>query len=464
MKKLSKVLVLLLSAIMVLAMSVSVFAAPSTDGSIAVTTNFKGQSYSLYQIFDAETVPGRTSDQNDGISYKLMPEKTDLKATVGGTVVDGAQWFTIDSKGNISVNNPGPELNSDAFRAWVEAYGKQTGDTKTAASDNDPNIKWTGLTEGYYYITTTTGSLVTVDSIKPNAEVEDKNTIPTVDKKITGASNFSDEGKKAFAQLGTDVEYTATVTIGKGSKNVKFHDAMDTGLDFKTGSIVVTGIASGDYEILSTPETGDTFTIKFKDGLAERTVITIKYKATVNAEALTKLENHAKVTYGDNNTSTEESKTEVYNAEIGVIKYDGNKSANKFLGDAGFILKNSAGKYYHLSGTTVSWVDDEANADVHTSASADGKVPAFTGLAAGEYTLVEKTVPSGYNKAADTPVTIAERDYTTGNLSKIEEIENHTGTELPSTGGIGTVIFYVLGSALLIGCGIVLISRKRMQK
>ena len=466
MKKMKKIFALLIAMVMVLGMSTSVFAAPATDCTITVSKNFKDQTYHLYQIFTAETVADRTDSQTDGISYKLMSGKTDLKATVDGSEVDGAQWFDIDSAGNVSVKGT-PNLDSEAFRKWVEAYGSQIGTGITAASNDDANVKWTDLTEGYYYITTTTGSLVTVDSIKPNATVQDKNTIPSVDKKITGASSMDEDGKKALAQIGTDVTYTATVTIGKGSKNVVFHDKMDTGLTFKgNNEVTVTADKTIDdtwYTIKETPDSGDTLTITFKDGLEEGTVITIVYKATINANAITKLENTAKVTYGDNNTSTTESKTETYNAEIGVIKYDGAKANNKFLAGAGFKLKNSEGKYYKLTGTVVSWVDNEADGDEHVSVAADGKVPAFTGLANGTYTLVETTVPAGYNKAADTNITIAEHNYTAANLSQTAEIENNTGTELPSTGGIGTTIFYIIGAILVIGAGVVLVTRRRMN-
>ena len=466
MKKMKKIFALLIAMVMVLGMSTSVFAAPATDCTITVSKNFKDQTYHLYQIFTAETVADRTDSQTDGISYKLMSGKTDLKATVDGSEVDGAQWFDIDSAGNVSVKGT-PNLDSEAFRKWVEAYGSQIGTGITATSNDDANVKWTGLTEGYYYITTTTGSLVTVDSIKPNATVQDKNTIPSVDKKITGASSMDQDGKKALAQIGTDVTYTATVTIGKGSKNVVFHDKMDTGLTFKgNNEVTVTADKTIDgtwYTIKETPDSGDTLTITFKDGLEEGTVITIVYKATINANAITKLENTAKVTYGDNNTSTTESKTETYNAEIGVIKYDGAKANNKFLAGAGFKLKNSEGKYYKLTGTVVSWVNNEADGDEHFSVAADGKVPAFTGLANGTYTLVETTVPAGYNKAADTNITIAEHNYTAANLSQTAEIENNTGTELPSTGGIGTTIFYIIGAILVIGAGVVLVTRRRMN-
>jgi LPXTG-motif cell wall-anchored protein len=96
------------------------------------------------------------------------------------------------------------------------------------------------------------------------------------------------------------------------------------------------------------------------------------------------------------------------------------------------------------------------------------------GLDAGTYYLIETDAPTGYNKLnAPITVTIAEDGsvtFTAGNESDTATgnditvtVVNQTGAELPSTGGIGTTIFYILGSALVIGCGIVLISRKRMN-
>ena len=174
------------------------------------------------------------------------------------------------------------------------------------------------------------------------------------------------------------------------------------------------------------------------------------------------MENDAYLTYGENHHTTHK-KTETYNAEISVIKYDGAKADNKFLGDAGFKLKNAEGKYYKLTGTVVSWVDTEAEGDEHKSSATDGKVPAFIGLPNGTYTLVETTVPAGYNKAADVSLTIASGDYSLDNLQQVAEIENNKGAELPSTGGIGTTIFYILGGLLVVGAAVILVARRKAQ-
>jgi len=87
----------------------------------------------------------------------------------------------------------------------------------------------------------------------------------------------------------------------------------------------------------------------------------------------------------------------------------------------------------------------------------------FKGLADGTYTLEESTVPSGYNKAADQTITIAKDDYTAANLEQTAEVINLSGSELPSTGGIGTTMFYVIGAILVIGAGVVLVTRRRMS-
>ena len=94
----------------------------------------------------------------------------------------------------------------------------------------------------------------------------------------------------------------------------------------------------------------------------------------------------------------------------------------------------------------------------------DGKLlTKFEGLANGTYTLVESTVPDGYNKLADTTVTIADSDVTLTNLSQAITVVNKAGSELPSTGGIGTTIFYVIGAILVLGAGVLLVTRRRMN-
>ena len=106
----------------------------------------------------------------------------------------------------------------------------------------------------------------------------------------------------------------------------------------------------------------------------------------------------------------------------------------------------------------------------------------WSGLDDGDYKLVETTTPSGYNTIPDIEFTItATHDVSSDNPTLISlsggdkftgvistgvvsaNIENQSGAQLPSTGGIGTTIFYVLGSILVLGAAVLLVTKKRMS-
>jgi len=462
MKKMKKIFALLIAMVMVLGMSTAVFAAGTgsititpPDGTESGTTN----TYKIYKVFDAD-------GDGDAISYKLVDGKTTAPA-----------GFSVDAGGNVTYTGTATagedgkvELTADDIAA-IAAYVKDDTPVATVTSTGTAEAVASGLANGYYYITTSTGTVVTVDSTNPNAEVEDKNVVPPVTKVIDGVStgSFDAAGKNAIAQVGTKVSYTATVTVEKGQHNYVFHDTMGTGLTYNNDA-AVTGIDAKDYTIKETPNEGDTITIAFEDGIAEGTVITIKYSATVNSDALTVdyANNTASVSYGDGNgSSSVPVDPKVYTAGISAVKYDGNNTEatddDKALAGAGFKLKNSEDKYYKLDNGVVTWVEKDA-ADEHISDSV-GKVAEFTGLGSGTYTLEETTVPSGYNQSADVSFTIdtAKADPTEADLHKTADVFNNKGSVLPSTGGIGTTIFYIIGAILVIGAGVVLVTRRRMN-
>jgi len=436
-------------------------------------------TYTVYKVFNA------TANES-AISYKSL----DGTAPTGFVVDDASNVYlgtTTDTAtgaaGEITIKVGGAtkyivpstatELTADQVAAIAAYANKVEVGTVTITG---PNAKTVTVPDyGYYYVTTSTGTVVSINSTNKSVSIQDKNTVPSLDKQITNtdvnsagmAGTIDDNGKRALAELGKDVEYTATITVGKGAKGYEFHDKMGTGLTFKgNSSVTVTAspaISGTWYTIKDTPDSGDTLTITFKDGIAVGTVITVKYVGTVNSDALTvdTGKNTARVDYGDENSNnhTPDSETNVYNAKFTVQKNDGN---NQPLANAGFIVKNANNKYYKLENGVVSWVDSEDAATEYKS-GADGKVPSFTGLVDGTYTLIEKTVPTGYNKAADSTFTIAAKDYTSDNLVQTATVVNNAGSVLPSTGGIGTTIFYILGALLVIGCGIILIARRRMS-
>ena len=494
MKHMKKMMALALAMVMVLAMGTTVFAAAlptgtaGADKTITITPPSgvaadAENTYTVYKVFNATT-------DGTNIAYKSLDGTAPAGFVVDidnnvylGTATDAATGATGEIQITVAggakkyiVPSTAAELTAEQIAAIAAYTGKVEVGTVTITGTTATTV--TVPDYGYYYITTSTGTVVTIDSTHKSAAVQDKNTVPGLDKTITNtdkttagmAGTIDADGKKALAELGKDVEYTATITVGKGAKGYEFHDKMGSGLTFKgndnvtvTASPAVTGITGDWYTIKDTPDSGDTLTITFADGIAENTVITIKYVGTVNSDALTvdTGKNTARVDYGDENSNnhTPDSETNVYNAKFTVTKKDGK---NQPLEGAGFVVKNADNKYYKKEGTVVSWVTDIDQATEYTS-NASGAVESFTGLVDGTYTLVEKTVPSGYNKAADSTFTIAASDYTSDNLVQTAEVINNSGAELPSTGGIGTVIFYVLGSILVIGSAIVLISRRRME-
>ncbi len=468
MRNCKKVLAIVLAVALVLALGVTAFAAQidkkaGVTGPASITVKIPeitdgrtaNNTYKIYKVFDAALSPNGT-----GISYSLVNGKT--------TVPDG---FKVDpNTGNVTYVRS--ENATDLTATDIAAIAAYVTDADLVATVNttnaDTQFTVTDLPYGYYYITTTTGTVVTVDSTKPNAEVIDKNEIPPVDKKITGASSVDEDGKKALAQVGSVVNYEASITKKAGAENYVFHDKMSAGLTYNGDAKVYVN----DQEVTPASNTftvghagDDTLTITFRDsfinGLADETKIVIKYTATVNSDALTvdPANNTAYLSYGheDGENHTPTVVTEVYNAKIDVVKND---DKGQPLAGAGFVLKNKDNKYYKIENGVVSWVDSIDDATEKFSGN-DGKVPAFTGLANGTYTLVEKTVPDGYNGAADQTFTIAEHDYTTANLEQKATVVNKEGAVLPSTGGIGTTIFYIVGSVLLLAAAIVLIARRR---
>lgn len=496
MKSVKKVFALVLACVMMLAMGTMAFAAELTEGTkgdaktVTITSPDGAQAtdeftYTVYKVFDA------TNNGTDkAIAYKIDStngDLTDAMKTAG---------FSVDEQGNVKFSGTGKELSTDAISAIATYVKDSVGTVKITGANKSKTV--TVPDYGYYYITTTAGTAVAITSTNPSADVTDKNVVPTIDKKITDASSYDENGKKALAQVGSEVTYTVEITVGKGQTNYVMKDTLGTGLAYVADSL---SVKVGDKDLTVTTDytltaEGQNITVTFPDDttkdLAQGSKITVTYKAKVTSDALQTdpAKNSATISYGKDHTYTSTpSEAEVYNAKFTVTKYDGGDAKDaqddthtievkdgettkyyKPLKGAGFVVKNSEGKYYKLTAATetapasVSWVDDVKDATEYKSDD-KGAVTAFTGLAGGEYTLIENTVPSGYNKVADQTFTVAttgETTYTEANLVQTASVANNAGTELPSTGGIGTVIFYVLGTILVIGAGVVLISRRRM--
>ncbi len=438
------------------------------ENTIATATN----AYKIYKVFDAS---GDGSGKDGKISYRLVEGKAAAPA-----------GFKVDQAGNVTYDGSGRngELSEEDVQAIAD-YVKDDEPVDTVRTTGvTPGVS-KALANGYYYIATSTGTAVTISSTNPKAEVIDKNTVPMISKKITEASSVDEDGKKALAQLGSDVAFEAAITIGKGAENYVFHDKMSSGLLWNEDVTVKYEDETVGREYYSIESAGeDTLTITFDNNYI-RTLdagkeLRISYTAKVTSDALTGIpaKNTAYVSYGDSSGTnrTPVSETEVYNAKFTITKQDGD---NKPLAGAGFVIarkaaaegsaenteeKDSAAKtlYYKRTEDAVEWVEGIENATEYIS-DEEGKVTAFAGLADGTYIRIEKTVPAGYNRAEDHEFTIIAGNYTANNLEQTNTVINQAGARLPSTGGIGTTIFNIVGTILVVGAGVMLVARRRME-
>ena len=455
MKKVKKIFALLIAMVMVLGMSTSVFAAAGTPGTGTITItppdNATGENtYKIYKVFDA-TVNATTG----AVAYKLLDGCEDTDVPTGFTAVRG---YITEAPANL-----------DETASALAAYAKKVlVDTVTTNGTTAGVSK--SLEPGYYYIETSTGTAVYVEA-GGNIEIKDKNVIPPVKK--SAGTQYDAASLAAIAAVGTDQPYTAIVTKTHGAKKVVFTDTM-TGQTYN-GDVKVTvngtEVAAGANTFSVTGAKGAaTFTVTFDDayiaGLADGTDITLNYSGLITSDALSvnPATNKATLTSGENN-KTESEEVKVYNAKISVNKVDDKEAP---LPGAKFKLKNSEGLYYAGSGTDgkANWTAEGIEVEAVEVTAEDGTktyTAEFKGLKDGTYTLEESTVPEGYNKAADETITIAAADYTAENLEQTKTVINKAGTVLPSTGGIGTTIFYIIGAILVIGAGVVLVTRRRMN-
>lgn len=459
MKQAKKFASFLLALVMVFAMATTAFAAGTN--SITVNDAQKGETYKLYKMLDLSV-----NEANTAYSYTVNSDWDDFFTTGAGK-----DYVDIDTQGYVTWK----ESKKDA--ASMEAFGKAAAAAvsgKTVVATETPtadgSFTFLNLDAGYYLITSTNGNLAIVDTTptNPAATVDEKNADPTIDKKVQEDSNSS-WGTENSAQIGDTVNFQTTITLKKGAKNVVMHDKMEDGLTFSGADrVAIAGLTKGtDYTVVTTGLYDECdfeiqFTQTYLDSLTADTTLTVTYSAVLNKDAdITAGEkNDAKLTWGDaSNTEWSETVTKTYQFEV--LKYAANDKEKSPLAGATFQLQDANGnvvKLIKVSDTVYRVANgDETGAVDSFTTVASGKI-VIKGVDLDEYTLVETAAPAGYNKLKD-PV-----DVTVLNTNALTvEVSNATGTELPSTGGMGTTIFYVVGAILVISAAVLLVTRKRMS-
>ena len=507
MKHARKLASLLLALVMVLSLATTAFATQEgtlTGGSITINDAVPGQTYNVYQILYLE------SYNKDAGTYAYKANsawETWLKTQT--------TYVSFDTQGYVTWVAATDDATVQAFAKLAQAQiVAKTADASATADST--SVTLSNLKLGYYLVDTTLGTLCSLSTTNPAVVMEEKNEAPSNVKNVEEDSTNT-YGEKNAADIGQTVNFKSTITAQPGAENYVFHDTMSTGLTLDKASIKVNNVAvtdaqgndvSGDNYTVSYPSgegsDGCTFEIAFAqeylNTITNTTTITITYSATLNENAAiagTGNINTSKLSYGDSSNTkyTPASQTTTNTWDFNIFKYTKNAQNQEVpLSGAKFTLsKNANGsepisliattevgnseheedevEIFTLSDTTMTYrVAKEGETGVtEFEVGSDGKV-IVQGLDAGTYYLTETQAPAGYNKLPSAiKVTIdsagnVKKDAGTEALAnKTVKVENQAGTLLPSTGGMGTTIFYVLGSILAIGAAVLLVTKKRMN-
>lgn len=480
MKRTKKFASLLLALVMVFAMSVTAFAAGTNT--ITVKKAVSGQKYELYKILDLSVNENETA-----YSYTVNSTWADFFKIPDGK---GLTYVNIDTLGYVTWKD-GADVA--AFAKDAEAFAKDLTALKTITADEDGDITFSDLEAGYYLVTSTLGTKATVGTTPstPNPVIQEKNEVPTNVKTVEEDSTGK-YGSTNDADIGQTVNFKSTITAQPGAENYVFEDTMSAGLTYNkdakvyTDEAMTTELAAANYTVNNNPSDGKTFTITFTqsylDTITAETKLYVKYSATLNEGAVVGLpgnSNKSTLKYGDstNTKSTPESETITYTWDLDVLKY-GNNDKNNVLENAQFVLLNKDKDKVAVvvNGKLTGWTNIPAAGEDGTitwpantvlTTNAQGKIK-ISGLDSDTYYLREIKAPAGYNtlkQDVDVVITGATKEEGSDPTYKtvLAEIQNLSGTELPSTGGIGTTIFYVLGSILVVAAGVLLVTKKRMN-
>lgn len=458
MKLIKKIAAMLFAFAMVFSMTGVVQADETTDGSITINNAIEGQTYTIYKILDLESY--------DGNNYSYKAESG------WDAFITGAGKSYLKTNENGYVEFVGTEADMPAFAKSALKFAKDNSLKKVASKTADATntVTFGTLSLGYYLIDSSTGALCSLDTTRPTATVQEKNSVPTVDKTILDSNNTT---KKNSANIGDKVLFKTTIDVEKGAENYVLHDKMDAGLTFDSILSVQANQPSpvlGTDCILQTKNLGDdctfhlVFTQEYLNNLTDSHEIDVVYGATVNENAKINQANTNQtwLTYGDNKKSNVDE-TQTFSFGIPVFKYTGLTKTG--LADAQFKLYNDKACKDEVKLTKADdhtyRVDPKGNATMVSPI--DGKFN-VNGLKAGTYYLKEMAAPKGYNKLAN-PITVTidnDGNITADGKTTTEVgVENKSGTLLPSTGGMGTTLIYLAGIVLVVLSGYVLISKRR---
>ena len=489
-----KLFVTLLAIVMIFAMAAPAFAAEDELGSITINNVVDGTVYEVYNLLDLESYNVATG----AYSYKVNAEWAGFFATP-----EALAYVSIDAAGYVSWVGGENDATIAEFAKSALAYAKANGiaPVKSSSVDGDMTIiagadgknagKFADLELGWYLVDSNVGALCGLTTTNPDASINAKNGVPTIDKQVQEDSTqqWADQNN---ADIGQTVYFRVTINVHAGAENYVLHDVMSAGLTFDkvtkvelisdgvttevTGYNVftaagITEATDDDVEDNCTLEVR--FTKDFCDTLETNDKLIVYYQAMLNRNAVVAGEgnpNEAWLEYGEEHYTTHDSTT-TYTFGFDIVKTD---SQNTLIDGAEFRIYDAAAGGNEvkvvLMDDGVTYRRARADEDGVSIVVANGKVR-VVGFDNGTYYLEETVAPQGYNKL------VARQRFiiSDSNLDSVfngeifstgsgVHVVNKTGSMLPETGGVGTALFIGIGGLAVLFAGVLLFAKKRMSQ
>lgn len=478
MKTLKKATVFVLALVLILSCSIAASAASITIGNAQ-----PGQTYKVYKMFDVTaTTPAEGEDAQ--YSYKVVGAWAPFFEAnqPGHNYIE----LTDGYPKNIKFTTDSSEAAAFAKAALAWAKQKNISSVGSVTAQKDVSATISGLDNGYYLVETSLGALCGLNTANGDTAVtiNEKNQMPVVNKVVKEKNPSDSWGASNIAQVGSIVDFKAEIQVKGESIKYVFHDEMEVGLkiqDTITVKVGETAAAVNTDYTLQVKNNG--FDITFNDSYIQNNygnTITVTYYAMVTKEAVKDTDgvrNEAWLDVGDKTVTTHQQ-TLTNSLSFDLVKYREKANGNEkvLLAGAKFklytaetgseevpLIRVTEGNetYYRpiVEGETATEIETTANAPIR-----------IKGLNNVTYYLEETEAPKGFNKLAGrtrialTVNNLATKADTAAWYDGGVQVKNESGTVLPSTGGMGTTLFYVVGGLLMAAAAVLLIAKKRMGK